>query len=118
MLDPDTVEMLCAMAASSQAGMLEELIGILESQSAELMDEITGALTKNDAKTVQRAAHTLKGSALNLGAKLFAEACYAVEIAAEEKRLDEIPAKLAAARTVFERTLPVLRATYRHTSTQ
>jgi len=118
MLDPDTVEMLRAMASSNQSGMLEELIDILESQSADLINEITEALSRNDAKTVQRAAHTLKGSALNLGAKMLADAYFAVEIAADEERLDDIPGSLAEARSVFERTLPVLRATYRRTTSQ
>ncbi|MCB2203359.1 response regulator [bacterium] len=112
LLDENTVESLQMLVQSDGEELLKELIDILESQSGDLLDEIAAALEKGDAAVVRRAAHTLKGSALNLGAQGLAHAWYRIELAADQDTLAEVPAHLEQARRVFTETIPALRETY------
>ena len=42
--------------------LFHELVGLFLSESGELLDQIRAAITQRDAKTLERAAHSLKGS--------------------------------------------------------
>ncbi|MBN1446584.1 MAG: response regulator [Bacteroidetes bacterium] len=112
LLDMETVETLTSIAASGDAGMLEELLSILETQTSQLVKEILDALDAKDYATAKRAAHTLKGSALNLGARTLADTCLKIERAAERGDLDRMHDQLAVMQQVFRQTLPVLRDMY------
>jgi response regulator RpfG family c-di-GMP phosphodiesterase len=112
LLDMETVETLTSVAASGDAGMLEELLSILEIQTSQLVKEILDAVNAKDTTTAQRAAHTLKGSALNLGARALADACQKMERAAEHGDLHRMHDLLDGMQQIFRQTLPVLRDVY------
>jgi CheY-like chemotaxis protein/HPt (histidine-containing phosphotransfer) domain-containing protein len=54
----------------------------------ELIDTLDEAIANKDAPRVKTLAHKLKGSCLSLGAEQMAAACYKVERAATEGRID------------------------------
>ncbi len=112
LLDMDTVDTLTAVAAAGDSGMLEELLSILESQTPELVREITDAVDTRDQAGARRAAHTLKGSALNLGARAMADVCVKMERAAEEGELHRMHDLLTVMQHVFRQTVPALRSVY------
>jgi HPt (histidine-containing phosphotransfer) domain-containing protein len=49
--------------------LLGDLIEIFEEESPKQLAQLEAALARKDASALERAAHTLKGSALNFGAK-------------------------------------------------
>lgn len=112
LLDTETVDTLKSLAKSGDAQMLAELLSILESQTPDLVQEIIAAVEQGDALVAKRAAHTLKGSALNLGAKALADACYKMELAAEQNELHRIHDLLHVMQNVFKQSLPMLRTAY------
>ncbi len=59
------------------------------------------ALEHEDLDAVRMEAHSIKGGALNLGAVPLAKAAGGLEAAGKEKRLEDVPARLAELRTAF-----------------
>jgi len=112
LLDIETIETLKSLAQSGDEQMLAELLAILESQTPDLVREIISAVEQGDAAVARRAAHTLKGSALNLGARALADACAKMETAADQNELHRIHDLLAVMQNVFQQTLPALRHAY------
>jgi CheY-like chemotaxis protein/HPt (histidine-containing phosphotransfer) domain-containing protein len=112
LIDAETVETLQYLAGSTDIRMLSELLDILESQSEALINEIVTGLERDEQDTVKRAAHTLKGSALNLGAKALADVCQKMERAAEDGDLARVHTFLPVMRHMFAQSLPVLKEIY------
>ncbi|MDX9757800.1 MAG: response regulator [Bacteroidota bacterium] len=110
LLDRETVEMLQSLSGDSETSILAELLTILETQTPALVDEMTAALDRGDQAVVRRCAHTIKGSALNLGARALAEVCQRMEHAAEHGELQRIPALLTVMQRRFEQSMVALRS--------
>jgi CheY-like chemotaxis protein len=53
-----------------------------------LLEKLHQAISDRDASQVEYVAHTLKGSSRMLGARAFAELCFALEVAGRNKELD------------------------------
>jgi len=67
------------------------------------------AVDAGDLASVERAAHSLKSSAGNVGARALAEIAGKVERLAEEGRRDAVPAAVAGMERELERALDALR---------
>jgi HPt (histidine-containing phosphotransfer) domain-containing protein/ActR/RegA family two-component response regulator len=67
--------------------LLHELTGLFEEDAPALLREMDAALASADWPTLQRAAHTLKGSTGSLCGRRAAEACLRLEKLADEKAL-------------------------------
>ncbi len=77
---PPTYDRAAALArVSGDADLLRELAGVFREESPRLMAEIREALGRGDARKVEYAAHTLKGSASFFGARDVVEAAFALE---------------------------------------
>jgi PAS domain S-box-containing protein len=109
LLDLDTVGMLRSLGDGADADIFSELLSILESQTPDLVREITEALDRGDHTVVRRCAHTLKGAALNLGARALADSCQRMEHAAEHGELQRIPELLTVMQRVYEQSMAALR---------
>jgi HPt (histidine-containing phosphotransfer) domain-containing protein len=80
--------------------LVEELIVIFESDTASRLEVLARALATADNATARQEAHTIKGSALQVGAVPFAEACRQMEMEARK----EAPSDLADLyRTMLQR---------------
>lgn len=61
-----------------------------------------------DAAALREAAHSFKGSSLNLGALRLADLCLAMETAARSGALTDVPALLAAIESEYRQVAPEL----------
>jgi PAS domain S-box-containing protein len=109
-LDTDTVAMLLSLNGDDGTDIFSELLAILEAQTPDLVRQMIAALDADDMQTVRRIAHTLKGSALNLGARAMAEICLRMEHAAEQAEVQRISELLTVMQHVYEQSLSALRA--------
>jgi signal transduction histidine kinase/CheY-like chemotaxis protein len=75
----------------------------------ETMDAVREAAGGPDLPALREAAHKLKGGTLALGATPLSEAARALEMAAREKRGDEVPALLEGLEARFDEALEALR---------
>lgn len=110
LLDRETIEMLRSLVGDGTTDILSELLTILETQTPVLVAEMTAAMDTGDHVVVRRCAHTIKGSALNLGARALAEVCQRMESAAESGELHRIPELLTVMQRVFGQSAAALRS--------
>jgi HPt (histidine-containing phosphotransfer) domain-containing protein len=59
--------------------LFRELVELFLDDSVHLMDRIRAAVAHNDANELERAAHALKGSVLNFGARTVADLALGLE---------------------------------------
>jgi HPt (histidine-containing phosphotransfer) domain-containing protein len=71
-LDPDV---LAGLRELGDAELLVELVELFVDDAQSRLPTLQDAFEKGDAETVERTAHTLKGSSGNMGALRMAEAC-------------------------------------------
>ena len=109
LLEEETLEALRQLREESGHAIIDELLTIFEHQSKDLLRDIIHACETRSASSLERAAHTLKGSALNLGARQLAEVCRRVEAAGRDGHFSVANQLLPVLRHTFEQTLPVLR---------
>ena len=90
--------------------LLRELVELFLDDSLGLVDRIRQAVTRKDADDLEKAAHGLKGSVLNFGAKTVADIAQALEtmgrnrditkaqnvVAELEKQIEALRAELKA----------------------
>ncbi|MBE0642499.1 MAG: response regulator [Bacteroidetes bacterium] len=107
-LDLDTIDMLLSLSVGGEADIFTELLSIFREQTPDLVRQMIEALDAGKTQTVRRVAHTIKGSALNLGARSMAEVCLRMEHAAESGDLHRIPEHLAVMQRVFEQSVSAL----------
>lgn len=78
-LDPAIVEQLQALAQAGNRGLLGKLQASFARDTPERLQALRAALAAGDADAVAFNAHTLKGSAANLGAVQVVRLCQQIE---------------------------------------
>jgi HPt (histidine-containing phosphotransfer) domain-containing protein len=68
-IDPKVIADLRALEEGGSPGFLAELIDLFLKEEPQYRARLRDALARRDAALLERAAHTLKGSGGNLGAK-------------------------------------------------
>lgn len=68
--------------------LFKEITELFFEQGSELVNRIREGIEKGDAERVEHAAHSLKGSAGNIGAKRVHDAAYRLEMMGREGRLE------------------------------
>ena len=89
---------------------LRDLIQIYLEDTPRRIAEIHTALAMTDRRALTIAAHSLKGSAANFGAKPLRDLCERVELCGKKGALDEVPAQLPALEEEFGRVAAELEA--------
>ena len=92
--------------------LLEELARLFAEGCPKAMREIRGALDANDARLLERHAHTLKGSSANIGAHGTFEAALALEHEARSGNLAKAREQFQLLGTEIERLLSELEAVF------
>ena len=95
--------------AGADAGVVDEVVGLFQQQAEMWLRLLDPAA---DAGGWKDAAHTLKGSALGIGAKALAEACAAAELAVDADMIERT-LRLARVRDALQAVLGDIAA-YRH----
>lgn len=67
-IDPEAIENLRALTPEDPDSFLRDIIGIFLDDTPARLAELHKSLAENDRTTFTRAAHSIKGSASNLGA--------------------------------------------------
>jgi two-component system, sensor histidine kinase and response regulator len=76
--------------------LFDELVQVFLKESRNQLIEIQAGIEKGDAKLVERAAHSIKGSTGTFSAKRASEVARHLEALGREGRLAEFPAAAAA----------------------
>jgi CheY-like chemotaxis protein/HPt (histidine-containing phosphotransfer) domain-containing protein len=103
-------EALLVSRVEGDPELLTDIVGLFLDEYPRLVDEIRMALDKRDAKTVQRGAHSLKGSASNLAARMASEAALKLERLAQAGDLVHADRLLHELESELERLKPALLA--------
>ncbi len=90
--------------------MLSELAEMFYDDARSGIDAMRGAVERGDARTVERAAHTLKGSSGNMGAQRMAALCGELQDVGVSGDLTHAPELLEGLEVEFGRVRPALEA--------
>lgn len=77
--------------------LIEEILGLFEDITPEIIEALDAAADEGNIEEVKRNAHSLKGSAGNIGAKALEEAMRDIETACSEKEPGGIRNKVSDA---------------------
>jgi signal transduction histidine kinase/DNA-binding response OmpR family regulator/HPt (histidine-containing phosphotransfer) domain-containing protein len=94
-IDQSVLDTIRDMADEDDPDMLAEIIGLYLDKAPELLQALQSAVTNNDAESLRIAAHTLKSSSANLGARVLADLCKELEVMGRSQSLDNSAAKLS-----------------------
>jgi len=104
-LQEQVLELETALArVGGDLELLREIAQLFLDEYPGSLDDIHQALEAGDANKLERAAHGLKGSVANFGARAAVDAAFQLEQLGKAGKLDQVPPALAA----LERTLASL----------
>ncbi|MDQ3052160.1 MAG: ATP-binding protein [Bacteroidota bacterium] len=108
LVDNTVVNRLIDMADDDTA-FLKNLVELFIKQADESIEELRILSDGNDYDAIFQAAHKLKGSSLNLGAKLLTEFCKKMEEAARRKDKQSIENSMSGIRPVYIATISIYK---------
>jgi HPt (histidine-containing phosphotransfer) domain-containing protein len=88
-LDPSVLDELRQLERDSDPGLLRELSEIFLTQTPRLLRDIREATERGDARALEEAAHLLKSTAANLGARTLSTLASELERLARSSRVAE-----------------------------
>lgn len=92
----DPVDLVVARRwVGGDPALLLELVGIFVAEASTRMSELRDAQATENAKEIERVAHSLKGSASILGASALQQSCAELELAGAARRFDLAPELIA-----------------------
>lgn len=100
-----------AMALARVGGdeeLLREVARLFLEQWPEVLEEVRRAAAAKDSQALERAAHSLKGSVGNFGAKAAYEAAYRLEMMGRRGEMAHVTEALAELEAALERLQPAL----------
>jgi HPt (histidine-containing phosphotransfer) domain-containing protein len=90
--------------------LVEELIAIFQTDTAERLELLARAVETDDYVTARQEAHTIKGSALQVGAVRLAERCRQMEMEARKPQPGSLVALFRALLSSFDEVRGVIAA--------
>jgi CheY-like chemotaxis protein/HPt (histidine-containing phosphotransfer) domain-containing protein len=110
LLDLDSLRALRALSAPGQPDPVAELVGLFLTRTEPLLEQMKTAQALNQGPALKAAAHSLKGSANNLGARRLAGLCAKVENCAASGALGDAASLLEQLGREFARVREALLA--------
>jgi len=89
-IDSRVIAQLRELQDPDEPDLVQSLIALFFTEGQERIDRILAAARAGDAATIERAAHSLKGSAGTIGARRLSAACAALEAAAPGDAADHV----------------------------
>lgn len=114
-LDMAVVEELLSFADEGDPELLLDLIQMFLEDGPNKVRAVTDGLVAGDFEKMERAAHSLKGSSGNLGARLLQDVCEQMQQASRNHQLEEtrrLAAELVASYAAAEQALRELHRSY------
>lgn len=108
-IDPDAIEQLRFLEDEDQPNVVAELIDLFIEHTPPKLKQMAEAIEGNDIGALRRAAHSLKGSSGNVGARGMSEVCQQLEHNPPEA-FPEAPALLTLLEAEFAIVEPALKA--------
>jgi HPt (histidine-containing phosphotransfer) domain-containing protein len=104
-VDPTVLDGLLELQMEGEPDIIVTLAEIFLKAGPDRLGELRRAADSRDAHAVERAAHALKSSSAQLGAKRLAQLCGSLEDGARTRptELDTIPAAVAAIEAEYAR---------------
>jgi HPt (histidine-containing phosphotransfer) domain-containing protein len=95
-LDPEVVQRLRQLTPPGEPDVLAEILTVFLAEVPKRIDMLRAAAAAGDARGVQRAAHSLKGSSGNIGARDLHDLCRRLDEDARAGQLERIQPLVAA----------------------
>lgn len=114
-LDMSVVEELLSITDDGDPELLLDLVQMFLEDGPNKVRAVTEGIAAGDFESAERAAHSLKGSSGNLGARQLQNVCEQLQIATRYQKKDESQKLAAGLGTTFdaaEQALRKLLATY------
>jgi HPt (histidine-containing phosphotransfer) domain-containing protein len=108
-LDPTTIENLRALSPDDNGEFLREITGIFLSDTPLRITEMEQSQVSGETAKFTRAAHSIKGSAANMGALALGAAAQALEAESKLKPLDQMTPLLEALKAEYARAAVELK---------
>ena len=112
-IDPTVLNSLRSLSDSADDNVLDDLVAIFLRDMPAKLDQIRQTLALSQFDSLREAAHSLKGSASNLGARQLASLCAQLESLAQETCLPEASQLLPFLHQEFQRVCDTLQAELR-----
>ncbi|HUB79701.1 MAG TPA: Hpt domain-containing protein [Bryobacteraceae bacterium] len=93
-----------------ETALVEELIAIFQTDTAARLETLARAVAASDYAVARQEAHTIKGSALQVGAVRFADFCRQMELEARKPDPADLAPLLSAAVRSFDEVRSVFAA--------
>ncbi len=98
--DAETLDQLRELIDEGDTSFLDDLF---QSYFETALENLQTLRTDSDQETLRRAAHTLKGSSLNVGATGVAGVCKSLEAELKVSVVEDMPARIALIEAQIER---------------
>jgi HPt (histidine-containing phosphotransfer) domain-containing protein len=108
-INMEVVEELLSLSDEGDPELLVDLIQMYLQDGPQKLEEIRDGLAQKDYDRVERAAHSLKGSAGNLGAILVQRDCEELQLASRQHSLEGIRDGVTKLRDHYEEAQVALR---------
>lgn len=108
-LDPDAIRALRDLSPEGDSEFLRELISIYLEDTPKQLIKLEQAVASQDAGQVVHAAHTIKGSSGNFGAKAFAKLAQEIELHGKSKNLATVAAALPELKNAYGQVAAALK---------
>ena len=108
-IDDASLSELVELDRLTNNGVFQRVVGIYLERAPALLQELTGGVDANDAERVFTAAHSLKSSSANVGAKTLSELCRDLEQLGRGGSTAGAPALLAEITTLYQAVAAELR---------
>lgn len=89
-LDPKTVGYLKSLAEGENPTFVRDFVELFLSHTPSLIQRLQERVAAGDAEGVEKTAHRLRGSSLNLGAVALGEVCQEIEERGREGQLEQL----------------------------
>ena len=109
-LDPEPLAAIRRLGLKTGEDLVGQMLEIYRGETPQRIDTMRRALTDRDTATLAKAAHSLAGSAVYLGAYAMAELCRELEELADQADLEGCETRLRAVEEEQERVLHRLRS--------
>lgn len=108
-IDNDAVKRLKDINEKVDPMFLDHILGMFFEQAPQITGEIIRAHQSNDATAMAQAAHKLKGTCLNLGAKKLGEFCKAIEAKGKNMEMKSAAGYIEELKPVLDETISAFR---------
>lgn len=108
-INPETIENLRSLSPDDGDAFLREIIDLFLHDTPQRLTELADSQATNNIHIFARAAHSIKGSASNLGALLLSDAASSLEQHARTSGFDGIAPLLEEVRKHYTKAAQALR---------